>query len=432
MSEDTRGIESWPTERAHHPFSPSSLQNREACACYTGRESKHARTIAGTLAHGMVETRIDNSDLTDEDSLAAAGCIDMVDKYLMAMERERDLVVHQRFQEISEHSDAPEEECLRNRDTASEQVPAILHFTEIELAVDECEFPDAKSTTSGFLDTLLIDHTEQYAEMLDWKFGMWPVEPAQNNLQCISYALGGFRHFPKLQKIRFIFWQPLIDLRSEAIFTRAEIPALYLRVQVVVARAREAQARYLAGDWSMATPFVPACNFCGNIGKCPKVLEKMCVVGSKFYPLEIPENITPTMVVATEDTSLGLRLAQVVKVWADAFRAQTTNRVLEGRAELPPGYSIQSQSRRELVDKDAFKRVALTYLTEFEYLSTLDVLFGAVEKAIQDKAPRGQKKMTVQSFQAELETAGATKRGQPFSFLRAKSANTPTEEKTNA
>lgn len=408
MSELTRGLEVWPVERKHHPFSPSSLQNREVCACYEGRESKHVRTIAGTLAHGVVETRTDNADLSDEDSLAAAECIDMVDHRLGLMELARQNAL----------KDMPEPLT----------VPEIQEFKEIELAVDDCKFDDANSTTSGFLDSLLIDHTGEYAEMLDWKFGMWPVETAENNLQCISYVLGGFKHFPNLRKIKFFFRQPLIGLQSEATFTRDQIPALYLRVQVVVARAREAREQIKSGNWSMATPMVPACNFCGNLGKCPKVLEKMCVVGHKFFPLEIPANLTPTMVVNTAETSLGLRLAQVVKVWADAFRAQTTDRVLRGGAQLPPGFVITSQSRRELIDKDAFKRVALTYLSEQEYLNTLDVLFGAVEKAIQDKAPRGQKKNTVEQFQAELETAGATKKGLPFSFLRAQPVKTEKEK----
>lgn len=408
MSELTRGSESWPVERKHHPFSPSSLQNREVCACYEGRESKHVRTIAGTLAHGVVETRTDNADLSDEDSLAAAECIDMVDHRLGLMELARQNAL----------KDMPEPLT----------VPEIQEFKEIELAVDDCKFEDANSTTSGFLDSLLIDHTGEYAEMFDWKFGMWPVETAENNLQCISYVLGGFKHFPNLRKIKFFFRQPLIGLQSEATFTREQIPALYLRVQVVVARAREAREQIKSGNWSMATPMVPACNFCGNLGKCPKVLEKMCVVGHKFFPMEIPANLTPTMVVNTAETSLGLRLAQVVKVWADAFRAQTTDRVLRGGAQLPPGFVITSQSRRELIDKDAFKRVALTYLSEQEYLNTLDVLFGAVEKAIQDKAPRGQKKNTVEQFQAELETAGATKKGLPFSFLRAQPVKTEKEK----
>lgn len=428
MSELTRGSESWPVERKHHPFSPSSLQNREVCACYEGRESKHVRTIAGTLAHGVVETRTDNADLSDEDSLAAAECIDMVDHRLGLMELARQNAVNAFVDTLRTHAHNPEEPLEQTIASVQASTAKIQEFKEIELAVDDCKFDDANSTTSGFLDSLLIDHTGEYAEMLDWKFGMWPVETAENNLQCISYVLGGFKHFPNLRKIKFFFRQPLIGLQSEATFIREQIPALYLRVQVVVARAREAREQIKSGNWSMATPMVPACNFCGNLGKCPKVLEKMCVVGHKFFPLEIPDNLTPTMVVNTAETSLGLRLAQVVKVWADAFRAQTTDRVLRGGAQLPPGFVITSQSRRELIDKDAFKRVALTYLSEQEYLNTLDVLFGAVEKAIQDKAPRGQKKNTVEQFQAELETAGATKKGLPFSFLRAQPVKTEKEK----
>jgi hypothetical protein len=38
---------------------------------------------------------------------------------------------------------------------------------------------------------------------------------------------------------------------------------------------------------------------------------------------------------------------------------------------------------------------------------------------IQDRAPRGNKKATVEEFQKALLDSGAVKMGDPFSFLRA-------------
>lgn len=403
MSEITRGIENWPAadSRKHHRFSPSTLQNREACPCYESRDTVHIRAIAGTLAHGVVETRKDNNLLSDEDALAAAGCLDFVDRRKAMMDEARAayLAVH----------------------SGTREVPEVQELKEIYLPIDDCATEDGcESTTAGYVDHALIDHTQTYAELIDWKFGMWPVETAENNLQGISYTLGLFRKFQRLQKIRFFFFQPLLGTQSDFIFYRDQIPALYLRVQTVVARARRSAKMMETGDFSTAIPMIPACNFCANIGSCEKVAAFMCKVGHKFYPVEIPENITPSMVLEKTETTLALRLAQVVKVWADAFRSQVTDRAIRGDAPVPEGFYIQTQSRRKLVDKEKFKTVALRYLTEAEYLDALDVVFGDIEGLISKNAPRGNKKLTVEQFQHDLAAAGATTKGDPFSFLRAK------------
>jgi hypothetical protein len=403
--------------RSHHRYSPSTLQNREACPCYTGRDGTHVRAIAGTLAHGVVETGKDDNKLGDEDALAAAECLDFVESRRVLLEEAREAAIKQ-WVKTAIHPTS-----------SGNLFPPVQELKEIELAVDDCKFADGStSTTSGYVDRCLIDHTETYAELFDWKFGAWAVEPAETNLQGIAYVLGLFRHFPKLKKIRFFFRQPLIDYNSDATFTRDQVPALYLRVQTVVARARAAKEAMDKNplDFSTANPCVPACNFCGNIGRCPKVTAFACQVGAKFHPIEIPAEISPNAVLTDRDTKFALRLAQVVKVWAESFRAQVTDRVIRGDADLPDDQMIQTQSRRELINKAAFKTTALRYLTEEEYQNTLEVAFGEVEGAISDKAQRGVKKATVEQFQAELIAAGATRKGDPFSFLRAK-----TKTKTN-
>jgi len=314
-------------ERKHHTTSPSTLQNREACPGYEGRESQHERTIAGTLAHKVAETGKDDAALSDKDAAAAAECLDFIAKRKSIMEEQRAKM-------------------------AEQNVPQVLELKEVYLPIDDCKFDDADCTTGGFVDTILIDCTEQYAEMADWKFGIWPVENASNNLQAIAYVLGAFKKFSKLETIRFFFRQPHIDYYTDALFTRAQVPELYLRVQVVVHRAREARRKIAAGDWSGVKPYIPVCNFCARIGTCPAVLSIACKVGAKFHPAEIPADITPSMVLEKEQTLLGLRLAQVVQVWAAAFRTQTTDRILRGGAVLPDGYILTSASRRELVDKE--------------------------------------------------------------------------------
>ncbi len=382
-------------ERAHHPFSPSTLQSREACPCWSGKQSlkPHPRTIIGTLSHAVTETGEDNEELGDEDIEKVAECMDFFESRKRA---------------------AAELRLKEGGDKRAENI----EIKETYLPVDDITFPDgAISTTAGYIDCGIILYDQSYAELFDWKFGMWPVEAAENNLQGIAYTLGLMKKYPKLRSVRFWFKQPNIDLLDSHVFTRESAEALYLRVQVVVARARLAKAQVAKGDFSMANPMVPACNFCELIGKCPKVAEFACRIGSKFHPMEIPSSITPSEVLNEKDTKLGLTLSGVMAVWAAAFKSTITDRILRRDMPCPEGFRIQSRTPRKIADAEKYKKVALRHLTPEEYEKTLKPSFGKVEEKISDKAPRGQKSAAVEAFATELVTEQAVEIGDSFSFL---------------
>ncbi len=387
--------------RKHHPYSPSTLNSREWCPCFSSRQEDkpHHRAIAGTRAHGVVETGEDDQRITDEDAAAAAECLDFIDR-------------HRRL--MTEEAERLRETIRINGGDARPELFAIQELKEAYLPVDD------EDTTAGYVDRVLLSPALAYAVMFDWKFGFWPVEEAKNNLQGIAYALGLLYLYPWLRHVVFYFKQPHLSVVSDAKFTRDQIPELLLRVKVSVARAKEALRRATEmNDWSMAKPAVPVCNFCGNLGRCEKVCAFACKVGHKFMPLEMPEDITPSLVHDPKQTALGLRLASVLKVWCDAFRRQLTERILRGDAPLPPGQKIQEMQKRELIDVAKFKTVALKYLTDAEYQGALEPTFGAIETLISEHAPRGQKKAAVEEFQAALLESGAVKKGDKFSFLRA-------------
>jgi hypothetical protein len=117
---------------------------------------------------------------------------------------------------------------------------------------------------------------------------------------------------------------------------------------------------------------------------------------------------------------MGMRLTGLVKTWAEAYRRQVTNRVLEGQADMPEGYRAQQGcSSREIIDLATFKKIVLRYLTQEEFDSTVSVTLGAVEKLIMDKTPRGSKETTVKIFGGELLEQKAVKSGNSFTFLKA-------------
>jgi Protein of unknown function (DUF2800) len=361
----------------------------EACPHFQSREEAHVRSIAGTIAHEVTETGEDDARLSDEDAAAAAQCMDFYEQRKASM--------------IAEAVECPL------------GTPAVTELKETYLEIDDCQFEDARGTTAGYVDRVLLNWNFTRAEGFDWKFGRWHVEQADNNVQGLTYSLGLFRRYKTLQAIRFYFKQPLLNYITHIDLTRDNIVRIYLRVQVIVARAMKARS---LKDFSMAAPYAGVCNFCRHIADCPKVSEFALEVAHKFNPLGVPANINPSLKHSQEDTSLLLNLSGTLKVWVAAIKRQITDRIIRGDAEIPSGHVIQESSKRSIVSLDKMKECALRYLRPEEWAECLEVGLGTVENKISENAPRGQKENTVKAFKEDCAKAGATVQGEKFSFLR--------------
>jgi phosphohistidine phosphatase SixA len=395
--------------RAHHAYSPSTLQSLESCPLYQSRQNvkEHERTTAGTRAHNAADSETDDERLSDEDAAAVAECLDYVD----ALKQQLAKAANAAF--LAGPAGAP--------------IPKdFQEINEPYLPIDDLIFPDCKSTTAGYADKILISYCGTIAHVADYKFGMWPVTHAKENLQGIAYALGVFKRWPKIQEITIHFLQPLLNAKTSATLFRSDIPSHYFRICAVVARARVAReqlAKELAAkqepSYEQATPNVPTCSFCDHLGKCKKALAIAIQVGHKFSPLDIPADLTPTMIHNDKDTSMAMKLAMVVATWAKAFRTVITNRVINGDAEVPEGFTIVSQEKRELVDLAAYRKAAIKIIGAKAFEETLQTTFGAVEKLIAEKAPRGIKTKVVEAFKHETEESGCVTRSLPITFLKA-------------
>lgn len=368
-------------DRPHHLDSPSGLGMKEACPCFENMQSAvlHERTVAGTRGHAVAETGEDDNELSDDDAAAAVECIQFIAQRRALMERSG----------------------------------PVTELKEQYLSIDD------EDTTAGYFDHALLNHDITYAEIVDFKFGRWHVVDAASNPQAISYTLGLFRAYPTLQQIRFFFKMPILEHVSEALFSRSQIPELYLRICTIVARAKAARA---TGDFAAAKPHVGICTFCRHLGRCPKVAELALKVGAKFHPLQIPDSVLPSAIHGTRDTTLAMRLSQVLGVWAGAVRQTITNRVVCREADVPEGFVIAQKSEREVVNPEKYKEIALKHVTPEQYQNSCNVVFGRIEKCIKDAHPRGQKTAAIASFNSELESAGAIKSGDSFTFLKAVSS----------
>lgn len=399
-------------DRKHHPYGPSKLQNLEACPHWESINSTSEKARLGTLQHSVTETGQDDLSLSDDEAAAAAECIDFFEEKKRIWQDKRDCEVLAIY---------GAQDCRMNI-----TVPDVTEFSEIYLPVDSELVEGFIGTTGGYLDKALIDHTGTKAMLFDWKFGQWQVERADNNLQGIAYALGIFKAYPKVEHVDFYFKQPHIKSISHAAWTRADVPALYLRVLTVVSRARHARR---LGDFQYANPTIPGCLFCANIAICPAVTSLVLRVGHKFHAVDVPAEITPSMIHNPANSTMGMRLAALVTAWAHAFKSLTVDRVLRGAAPVPNGYKIaQGSGKRKIIDSTKFQNAALNYLTKEVYDTTVEPQLGKVEAAIKDTAPRGIKDSTVKEFKALLLDTGAVKAGEQYPYLKAISEDDKDED----
>lgn len=348
----------------------------------------------GTRQHDAVDSRLDDPKLPDYRAAAVVDCITFADERLKSF-------------------------------------PGGKMLTEVYLPVDDRHIENPKwkegsvearwflGTTAGYLDKGIISADETEAEVIDWKFGNNAVEKADNNLQGIAYALGLLKLYPRLRRITVRFIMPHLDFTTEHTFVRADFDSMLVRVRTVVARSVEARKK--PDDFSMATPNTSSCLFCANIGRCPAVAAVAIRLGQKFRPLEIPATVTPSLIKDPKQAGLGIRLAQIVATWAEAFRRQATGRTIEDPDFIPEGYTLVESQRRLVVKARNLGDVAKEFIPA-EHHHMVDALFDVpireLEKLVSTFAPRGFKEKSVEAFGAKAIEAGALELGKPFAFLR--------------
>jgi hypothetical protein len=314
-------------------------------------------------------------------------------------------------------------ECIKFSEERAKLYPGGTVIREVYLPVDGhiINTPEADyvGTTAGYLDFAVISADEKEAEIIDWKFGNNAVEDASNNVQGIGYALGVLRKYPTLEKITVRFVMPHLDQMSEHTFTADKFEGMLLRIRTIVNRAIE--ARKDPDDFSMANANSSSCLFCGLIGKCPKVAEAALKLGKKYKPLEIPANVTPSLVNDPKDVAVGMRLASIVSTWAEAFKRQASAKTVEDPDFIPEGYTLVASQRRIVKKARKLGELAKTYLPE-ESRSQVDELYsipiGVLEELISTYAKRGAKESTVEEFGEKALDTGVLELGKEYAFLR--------------
>ncbi len=371
-------------ERPHHPFSPSKLQYLEVSPNYESRQSDSVASKRGTAQHNAAEEEIHLDDPTLEDN---------------------------EFEAVLQ--------CKQYRDTVIAKYPGGKVIKEEYLPIDDVVIrfrgQEYLGTSAGYLDVGVVSADETEADIIDWKFGLWSVEPTENNLQGMAYLLGLRKRFPKLKRVTVHFVMPHRDEIDFHTFEEPEFEGMYLRICVIVRRALAAQE---SGNYDSCRVMAPCCLFCGLLGLCSKVAATALKVGKKYNPILVPDHVSPTTISKVENVSETMVIAQLMEAWGKAMRAQITARVIEDENWTPEGYKLTARSDRDIADESKVKEVFLRYgFTEEQYVGAKKVTMTPLNKMIRDQADRGQKVAAEEQFRDALINAGAIVENPPIIFL---------------
>lgn len=381
--------------RTHHPYSPSKLDNLEACPWFRQDNNENEKSRRGTVQHEAMDTGADDH-LTDEEYRAVEMC-------------------RAHYEEIRKAAGGH-----------------LVELAEMGVAVDD------ENTTAGFFDREFITPTEIH--VADTKFGQWAVRDSETNLQGISYRLGAlrelFRNPDLVARCRFAFqdpdWTPesirtlrvtfLLPYRNEvdsSAFPVEQANEHLLRIRTVVARAKNPQP-------GQENPNTFTCLFCNRKHECKALHALVIKVGEKYEPLQIPYPVEPMRVseATPEQLAVGLKFFGILGGLAAAWRQQATLRAQTEEDLHVPGFQVVVSEKREIRDARKFAEVVCD--AAGVDLATLvveagDFYLGKAEKLVSKIAPRGQKTLAIEALGQKLEESGAVERKPPTFTLKQKS-----------
>ena len=380
--ENNRAAETTETERSHHAESASGLQTKEWCPRFKNMSGTSDAAELGTKQHYAAET----GDLTGLDDLQAMKVQDCID------------FIENRYKDI--HKKFPDAEML------AEQYGTI----------DEIEWPtmNERSTSGGFVDVEILFDGGKKAEIWDYKFGRWEVEPAENNLQGIVYLLNRFKKNPQLEECTVGFLMPYLDKIDYHTFYRKDFPMLYTRVKRLVMIRQH-------GKNLEENPSFNTCMWCANMINCKKLTSAVVQAAQKFAPLKVPANTDPNSITEKSDISAWLQFSDVLKAYAAAVRHNCTELVLETEDLLPESHDLVNQTMREVKDATLLVKSLEEFGVPANVIDRIrKITLTDAEKAVGDTAERGHKTAQIDLFKESLNERGVVGPGTVKIFLKAK------------
>lgn len=345
----------------HAKFGPSSLRYREICAGWQHSPGTSAAADEGTMMHEAAETG-DLSALTPEQRAQVQECLE----YVLQFEEGADEV-----------------------------------HKELKL--------DCAGLTWGTADRVIIRGSGDHGHIIDFKFGRWPVDDADANLQGWAYAVGVFHMFP-VDRVTVHFLIPRIDTATRHTFIRAtDYDRMKTRIAAVIARAELPEPPLNADP--------KACQYCAAKATCPALTQKALMIPANQH-WDLPADIDPAAITEPEQLAKVLHVVPVLEAWASEIKRVALDMARNG-ANIP-GYTLRSRSGKRTI-KDLLPAWAILN-EEFgiqleDFLPACSVSIGALEDAVKSKAEKGGGAKKLRQLNSRFAEAGIVSTAAEIDYL---------------
>lgn len=349
-----------PTKHAKH--SPSSLSYKESCPAYASRPGTNAVAEEGTRMHEALE-RDDFTGLTEDQLFLCSLCRDF-------------------------------------RDGELAKLPGAEQYRELQLSI-------CGGRTFGTADFVAIAGTRGI--LMDWKFGWGAVEPAATNAQGAAYSLGCFERFPELETLELHFVQPRRTSISSHTYTRADVPALHLRIDTIIRRANARNKEECPGH---------QCEYCRKQATCTALRNLALPIAARYQGLDIPEELHASNITDPSMMARCLEAAKVLKEWCESVTFHATEMALNG-AEIPGFKLAKRAGKRSIGDALAAYGAVRDMLSPEEFMECCgNVRLDALGDKISALAPRGQKQKAKDDVISRLTEDGIITQAPASQYLK--------------
>lgn len=357
-------------DRAHAPYSPSSLEAREACPGWTSRNEATIWADDGEACHEAAEALLRGDD-----------------SRLLALPADLQYFVRECHDYVT---------------------PRIAGYDK--LVLEQTLFhshPTLKDNSFGTPDLYTITGTS--AQIFDYKFGRRPVTPAERNLQGWTYALALWDSEPTVNELSIHFIVPRVhNGTSSCTFTRgADYSRFLTRVLRTVERSLlpESEKAYHVA-WE-------SCAYCGRKSSCVSLATAISMV----HPLtdEIHYAIagaddTPTRKAAR------LNLAKLAKDWAEQTEEEILKQAMDG--DEIEGFEVRVSSGKttlKSLDQIAQALDGKISLEDLARVATMPV--SNLKKLYVETVQKDSKTEAEDELMTALAMAGALKTGNESPYL---------------
>ena len=358
-----------PTQHAKH--SPSQLKYKAACPNWTNDPlSDTFAADRGTRLHAIMEKYaswlagktedFDMDDYSKEDQSELGWCMKIIEPYVRQ---------------------------TKNRD---------VHI-EKKVAIPDC--------TWGTCDLVL--KVGKTVIMFDYKFGKSSIDPPEKNFQARAYALGAAFEFEP-ETIEFHFLIPNRDEHPQHTWKTEEVLGWVEEFREIIRKANS--------DGEKNRPSPDTCVYCGAKATCPDVINTAIEVADRFEGLPVPMEPDLNALTSPSDISKALQLAAIMERFSKSVKARALEMALDG--EEIPGYQLKVRQASRRIKNILDCWTILNHTLELgEFLPACSISITELERAIKDKAPRGEKAKYAASLLGELASAGIINQGEDIPYI---------------